>query len=213
MRSRNWPEAYNFHKPDRTGWSVRSEVVTEPQARILGALDNGGRHTIVIERTVTGSFHLYDGPSRRIIEAGNRPAAIDALMASVGEDNSGAGPVRLHLRGFGPREGQGFAKSAELQLAALGENKRTITVSIEDHPFSPDELKAILADSYKFDEIKVTKVSEPFVTERGETAVDVEAQVRPLRGFQKLLLRFRVILREGIQVTGELGNFWPLSAY
>jgi hypothetical protein len=182
---------------------VRTDVITEQQANLLRALDTEGRHTIVIERTRSGSYHLYDGPSQRIVEAGNRPAAIDAVLASM-NGRKGAGPVRLHLRGFEPREGKGFTKSAELQLAGLGGEERTVTATIENEPLAPEELKAMLADKYRFDEIKITKVSDPFVTERGEVGVDVEAEVRPVRGLKALLLRFRVILREGVQMSQEL---------
>jgi hypothetical protein len=190
-------------RSDRTGWWVRTDVITEQQANLLRALDTEGRHTIVIERTRSGSYHLYDGPSQRIVEAGNRPAAIDAVLASM-NGRKGAGPVRLHLRGFEPREGKGFTKSAELQLAGLGGEERTVTATIENEPLAPEELKAMLADKYRFDEIKITKVSDPFVTERGEVGVDVEAEVRPVRGLKALLLRFRVILREGVQMSQEL---------
>jgi hypothetical protein len=188
---------------DRTGWWVRSDTVTEPQSRLLGALNTGGRHTIVIERTRSGSYHLYDGPSQKIIEAGNRPAAIDAMLTSM-KDGKSDGPVRLHLRGFEPREGKGFTKSAELRLAGMGGETRQVTATIEHEPLTPEELKAMLIEKYKFDEIKVTKVSDPFLTERGEVGVDVEAEVKPVRGVKALLLRFRVILREGVQMTHEL---------
>jgi hypothetical protein len=189
---------------DRTGWWVRTDVVTEPQARLLGVLGGRDQHTIVIQRTAAGIFQLFDGPSHRMIEAGNRPAAIDAMLASMGGSDSG--PIRLHLRGFEPWEGQGFVKSGELQLEALHAKERTITATIEDqtHPLNTEELKAILAEKYKFDEIEITKISKPFLTERGETALDVEAKVKPVSGLKALILRFRIILREGAQATQEL---------
>jgi len=157
-----------------------------------------------VEQTASGSFRLYDGPSQKIVEAGNRPAAIDAMVTFMGRQKS-AGPVRLHLRGFEPREGKGFTQSADLQLAGMGGGgDRTVVATIEHEAVSPEELRAILADKYKFDQIKVTKVSDPFLTEHGEVAVDLEATVRPARGVRALILRFRVILREGVQMTQAL---------
>ncbi len=188
---------------DRTGWWVRTESVSPQQAGLLGALRADGSHVMVVERTRLGSYRLYDGASQRIVEAGNEPAAIDAMLFSM-EGRQSSGPVRLHLRGFEPREGKGFTKSAELRLAGFGGEDRPITATIEDTPLSPDELKAMLVEKYRFNDIKITKISDTFVTEKGEVGVHVDAEVAPVHGFRALLVRFTVILREGVQMTQEL---------
>jgi len=188
---------------DRTGWWVRTETVSEQQGKLLAVLNTREHHAIVVERSASGSFKIYDGPSQKIIEAGNRPAAIDAMLTSIDGQRS-TGPVRIHLRGFESREGRGFTKSAELQLAGMGGPDRPIIATIEREAVTPEQLKAILSEKYKFEEIKVTKVSDPFLTELGEVGVDVEATVRPARGLKALMLRFRVILHEGVQMTQNL---------
>jgi hypothetical protein len=102
----------------RTGWWQHAGSLGPKETHLLSALNSDGSHAIVVERTLEGRYLLFDGPSKRILQADNQPAAIDAMIAYAGP---GKGPVRVHLRGFDARSAHGFTQSADLQLAGFGE--------------------------------------------------------------------------------------------
>jgi hypothetical protein len=156
-----------------------------------------------VERNAAGTYTLYDGPSKRILQAGTQPGAADAVLAYIGP-RQGKTPVRLYLRGFEPREAKGFVKSTELQLAGFDEPPR-LSATVEDSEIEPRQLKALLQEKYNFREARIRSVSEPFVTEEGLTGVHVDAEIPALRaGKPPLLVRIKVILRQGVEMTAQL---------
>ena len=111
---------------------MRTEGVTKQQASLLGALDTEGHHAIVIERTPSGSYALYDGPSQRIIEAGNRPAAIDAMLYSMNSSKA-AGPVAsCSIRHcFTSRRAASSASSAQSHLSGARQRSHSAGVRVQ----------------------------------------------------------------------------------
>jgi len=190
---------------DRTGWWVGENSISDAQARLIRALDSTQEHAIVVQRNADGGYLLFDGPSKRIVVARTQPSATDAVAAYIhGKRASAAAPVRLHLRGFEPREARGFASSTELQLAGDGEPLRLITTA-ERSEMAPEELKAMLTEKYNFREVKIKSISEPFVTEEGETGFHVDAEIAAANSAKPpLLVRITIMLKRGFQTTAQL---------
>ena len=187
---------------DRTGWWVNEGSLAEKQAVLLEHGYQNGSHAIIVERTADGGYMLFDGPSRRFLQANNEPAAIDALLSYTGAGKR-AGPVRLHLRGFEPRAARGFTQSAELQMASFGETGE-IRATLETAEVDALKLKALLSEKYNFREVSIKEVSQPFVTENGEMAIHVDAEVAVFKAKEPLHVRFQIALKRGIQMTAEV---------
>ena len=187
-------EAAPYGKP--AGFRPDYAPLSDADTRLVTALHSDTLHTIVIERKADGAFVLIDGPTKHIVQARSQPGATDALLAYIGSTGQ---PVHLHLRGFKPREAQGFARSAELQLAT-SEVRVKIGATIEDGEVAPERLKGLLAESYAFREVTVKDVSKPYQDSEGRSAIDLGLEARAKSG-KTLLIRLKLTLKAGVQWT------------
>jgi len=186
-----------------SGWWLAKRRITPSQTKVAEALQSNHLHGIVIERTSDGHYLVFDGPSRRMAQASTQPAATDAVLAYLDPHTKGL-PVRLHLRGFEPREASGFARSTELQLASFREPPE-LAATVEAADIPAERLKAFLTEEYNFREVKIKDISEPVVTAEGETRVDIDAEIAAVKpGRPSLLVRITVFLRQGVQMTAQL---------
>jgi hypothetical protein len=182
--------------------------MSNPEARLIGALNTTQAHSIVVERNSDGSYMLLDGALKRIIPASTQPAAIDAVVALVNQRARASDipnkPVNLHLRGFQPREGYAFSRSTELRLNNT-ETRPAVTTTVHDSDLSLEDLTTILKTEYDFQQVSIRKISETFVTTRGEEAVNIELEARPReRSGRTLLLRITAVLRTGVRMTADM---------
>jgi hypothetical protein len=186
-----------------SGWWVGDHSINPAQSRVVEALHSEHLHAIVVERTPDGHYMIFDGPSRRVIQANTQPAATDAVMAYI-DPHGAARPVRLHLRGFEPREAKGLTQSAELQLAGF-EEPPEMTATVEGSDIPPERLKAFLTEQYNFREVTIRDISEPFVTPEGEVGVHVDADIAAVKPeHPPLRVRITVMLKKGLQMTADM---------
>jgi hypothetical protein len=184
-----------------TGWWASDEWASKEQRSLLAALESTRVHMIVVERKPDGTYILFDGPSKHILEAKTQPAASDAVSAYVGSRPSST-PLRLHLRGFSPREAEGFKNSTELQLAGLDKSPQ-LFATVEESKMTPDDLRTMLSERYNFREAKITEISQPVLTEDGEeTTLGLQAPAK--KGRASLLMWVTVRLKNGVRMTSQL---------
>ncbi len=190
---------------EKAGWWTGNANPSESQARLADALNSTKRHTIVIERNGNDGYSIFDGPRHQILHASTKPGTVDAVLTLLADERKSDIGVHLHFRGFDPREAKGFVQTAELQ-AEGGARRPEFTASLDDAEFDPADLKAFLAERYNFHEVEIQSVSKPFLTAEGKTAVDVEAKIPSATGKPSLLVRIRVVLKAGLEMTAELMN-------
>jgi hypothetical protein len=189
---------------EKAGWWTGGAKPSNGEGQLVDALNSKAVHTIVIERNGNAGYNVFDGPRQQIIHASTKPGTVDAVYALLDSERTPRGDVHLHFRGFDPREAKGFVQTARLH-AENGAHPPDFTATVDDSKIDPAELKVILSEKYNFHEVSIQRISDPFLDTEGRTAIDVEASVKAANANKpSLLVRIRIVLKEGIQMTADL---------
>ena len=168
----------------------RSGATANREQSALSDLIASDTHSaIVVDRDDSGKFLVIHNNSRRVFEAGDVASAQDAVLFCMRKAARDKTPVRLHLRGFEPEQGYGFAESTDLKLSS--ERPPEITTLMDESKMSSAELKDILSRNYDF---KNARVEDLRVVTTDAEGTHLEASVvvpetSPKRGPLRLLVK------------------------
>src|SRR6202030_1872460 len=106
-------------------------------------------------------------------------------------------PVRLFLRGFDPRQGEGFVRSTELQFDAA--DHQTITASIGETRMSSADLLEFVQAKYDFKNATIEEL--PNLADFQSDALEISVNVPSKAPSEApLLIKIKVAFEQGMRV-------------
>ncbi|HKV91284.1 MAG TPA: hypothetical protein VJW20_01915 [Candidatus Angelobacter sp.] len=166
---------------------------------------------IVVDRDDSGKFLVIQNNTRRIFEAGDVASAQDAVLFCMRQAARDKTPVRLHLRGFEPEQGYGFAESTDLKLSS--ERPPEITTLLDESKMSTAELKDILNRNYDFQNARVEDLrivatdADGTHLEASVVVPEKSASKGPLRLLVKILSKFGLTEERLAAVRTRISQF------
>jgi hypothetical protein len=191
-----------FQSPvvDRIGFGTSLPAVDSDQQAIATALSSGSYSAVIVDRNpVSGQYFILHNGSRRIFQAPDVTSAQDAVLSCMRTINDKQ-PVRLFLRGFDPRQGEGFVRSTELQFDAA--DHQTITASIGETRMSSADLLEFVQAKYDFKNATIEEL--PNLADFQSDALEISVNVPSKAPSEApLLIKIKVAFEQGMRVTRE----------